>query len=137
MVIQSTLPPSELFRWALFQPPHPCLMSLYLLDCSSPSGNLVSCFLLTSYLCSLDCLSYGNVIYHTSYLRSLSCPSCGDVIYGTSLVYLVAYTIIGIAHTIVAIIDGSTLALIIFCAHVIVLSHSFFTLELEAPPSST
>jgi hypothetical protein len=113
------------------------LMSLYLLDCSSPSGNLVSCFLLTSCLCSLGCLSYGNVICYTSYLRSLSCPSCGDVIYGTSLVYLVTYTIIDIGHTIVGHVDGSTLALMIFCAHVIVLSYSFFTPELEAPPSSS
>jgi hypothetical protein len=87
--------------------------------CSSPSGNLVSCSLLTSYLCSLSCLSYG------------------DVIYGTYVVYLVVYTIVGIARTIVGTANGSTLPLIIFCAFTFVLSYSLFTPGPNAPPSST
>jgi hypothetical protein len=33
MVPQFALSPFELFHWALLQPPHPCPMPLYLLDC--------------------------------------------------------------------------------------------------------
>lgn len=98
--------------------------------CSSPSRNLVSCSLLTSYRCSLSCLSCGDVICGTSCLYSLSFPSCGDVVCGTSPVCLATRTTVGIA-------DGSTLTLIILCALAYVLSRSLFTPEPEAPPSST
>ncbi len=47
------------------------------------------------------------------------------------------YTINGTALTIVGTIDGSTLPLITFCAFKFVFSCSFFTPELELPPSST
>jgi hypothetical protein len=92
--------------------------------CSSPFGNLVSCFVLTSCLYSLNYLSYGDVICHTSCLYSLDCPSCGDVICGTFVVCLVVCTIISIAHTIVGIVDGSTLPSSFFvplllCFHVL------------------
>jgi hypothetical protein len=50
---------------------------------------------------------------------------------------LVAYTTVSNTLTIVGTVDGSTLPLIIFCAPTFVLSCSLFTLELEAPPSST
>jgi hypothetical protein len=105
--------------------------------CSSPSRNHVSCSLLTSCLCSLSCLSNGNVIYGISYLYFFICLSCGDVICGTFVVYLIVCTIVGIARTIVGITYGSTLPLIIFCAFTYVLSCSFFTFKLEAHPSST
>ncbi len=98
--------------------------------CSSHFGNLVSCSLLTSWLCCLSCRSQGDVIYGTSYLYSLSCPSCGDGICGTFIVYLVACTIVGTK-------DGSTLPLIIFYALTYVLSYSFFTPQPKALPSST
>ncbi len=52
--------------------------------CSSPSGNLMSCFFLTPWFCSLNYLSCGDVIYGTSYLCSFHWLSCGSVIYGTS-----------------------------------------------------
>ncbi len=94
--------------------------------CSSPSRNLVSCSLLTSYLCSLSYFSSGDVIYGTSCLSSLNCPSYGNVIYGTFIVYLATCTTIGIAN-------GSTLPFIIFCALASMLSSSLFTLEPEAP----
>jgi hypothetical protein len=104
---------------------------------SSPFRNLVSCFLLTSCLCSLNCLSYGDVICRTSCLYSLSCPSRGDVICGTSIVYLVActiigttYIIIGTTHTILGTKDGSTLPLSILCALAIMLS--YFLLHSQA-----
>jgi hypothetical protein len=51
---------------------------------SWPSRNFMSCSVLTSYLCSLNCVSYGDVICGTSCLCSLIYPSCGDVICGTS-----------------------------------------------------
>ncbi len=104
---------------------------------SSPFGNLVSCTLLTSCLCSLNCLCYGDVIYGTSYLYSLNCLSYGDVNCGTFVVYVATYTIVGTTHTIVGITYGSTLPLIIFCALVYVLSCSLFILEFKALPSST
>jgi len=105
--------------------------------CSSPFGNLMSCSLLTSYLCSFSCFSYGHVICGTSCLCSLSCLSCGDVICGTFVVYLVACTTIGIARTIVGIENGSILPFIIFYALTFVLSYSLFTPKLEALLSST
>jgi len=77
--------------------------------CFSPFGNLVSCSLLTSWLCSFNYLSYGDVICGTSCLYSLCCVSCGVVIYGIFVVYLVACTIVGI-------VDGSIMLLIIFNA---------------------
>ncbi len=123
--------------------------------CSSSSRNLVSCTLLTSCLCSLNylsygdviygisylysfnCLSYGNVIRGTPYLYSFNCLSCGDVIYGTFVVYLITYTTIGITRTIVGITNGSTPPFIILCALAYVLSYSLFILESKALPSST
>ncbi len=80
--------------------------------CSSPFRNLVSCSPLTSCLYSLNCLS------------------CGDIICGTFTICLVACTTVGT-------IDGSIIPFIIFCALTFVFSCSFFTFELEAPPSST
>jgi hypothetical protein len=77
--------------------------------CFSPFGNLVSCSLLTSWLCSFNYLSYGDVICGTSCLYSLCCVSCGVVIYGIFVVYLVACTIVGI-------VDGSIILFIIFNA---------------------
>jgi hypothetical protein len=71
--------------------------------CSSPSRNLVSCSLLTSWLYSLSFFSCGNVICSTSYLCSLNYFSYGDVIYGTSIVCLAACTIVGTTRTIVAL----------------------------------
>jgi hypothetical protein len=56
--------------------------------------------------------------------------SCGDVIYGISTDYLTICITIGT-------IDGSTLPFIIFSTLASVLSYSLFTLELQAPPSST
>ncbi len=50
--------------------------------CSLPSGNLMSCSLLTPWFCSLNYLSCGDVIYGISCLCSFGCLSCGDVIYG-------------------------------------------------------
>ncbi len=96
----------------------------------SPFGNPVSCSPLTFYLCSLNCLSNGDVIYGISCLYSFSCLSCVDVICGTFVLYLVVCTIVGI-------VDGSILPLIIFCTFTYVLSCSFFTPKLEAPPSLT
>jgi len=96
---------------------------------SSPFGNLMSCSLLTPWLCSLNYLSCGNVIYGISCVCSFGYLSCGDVIYGIVVVYLTACTIIGT-------INGSIFPLIIFCALKFVLSCSLFTHELEALPSS-
>jgi len=101
----------------------------------SPFANLVSCSFLTSWLYSLSCLSYGDVIYGTSYLCSLSCVSCGIIICGISIVYLVACTIVGIAFTTINSANGSTMPLIIFYAFISMLSYSLFTPKLEAPPS--
>ncbi len=78
---------------------------------SSPFRNLVSCSLLTFYLCSLSRLSRGNVIY------------------GTSTYCLVACTIVGT-------IDGATLPLITFYVFAYVLSYSFLIPEPKAPPCS-
>ncbi len=105
--------------------------------CSSPSRNLVSCSSLTSWLCSLNCLSYGDVIYGTSYFYSFACLSCGDVICDTFVICLVACTTVGTTCTTIGTEDGSTLPLIIFYAHTYVLSCSLFNLEPEALPSST
>jgi hypothetical protein len=111
--------------------------SLSKCKCSSPFGNLMSCSLLTPWLCSLICFSYGNVIYGVSCLYSLNCLSRGDVIYGTTRVYIIAYTTVGIALTTVGTIDGSILPFIIFCAFKFVLLCSLFTSEPKAFPSST
>jgi hypothetical protein len=89
--------------------------------CSSPFGNLMSCSLSTSYF-SLNCLSYGDVIYGTFHFYSFNCHSCGDVICGTFIVCLGTCTI-------VSIVDGSTLPFIIFCALDFMLSCSLFTPE--------
>ncbi len=99
--------------------------------------NLASCFFLTSWLCSFNYLSCGDVIYGTSYLCSFSCLSYGHVIYGTFVVYLTACTIVGTACTTIGTTNGSTLPLIIFCVLTSMLSYSLFTLEPKAPPSST
>ncbi len=85
-------------------------MSPFKCRCYSPSGNLVSCSLLTFCLSSLNYLL------------------CGNVIYGTSIVCVATYTIVGITN-------GATLPLIIFCAFVFLLSYSLLTPKLEAPPS--
>ncbi len=98
--------------------------------CSSPSGNLMSCSFLIPWLCSLNCLSYGNVICGISYLCSLDYLSYGNVICGIIVVCLIACTTISTA-------DGSILPLIIFYALKYVLSCSFYTPQLEAPPSLT
>ncbi len=75
--------------------------------CSSPSRNLVSCSLLTSWFYSLKFFSCGDVIYGTSCLCSFSCFSYGDVIYGISTICLATCTIVCIAHTIVGTASGS------------------------------
>ncbi len=98
--------------------------------CSSPSGNLMSCSFLIPWLCSLSCLPCGDVICGISCLCSFNCFSCGNVICSIVVVCLTAYTTVGIT-------DGSILPLIIFCAFKSMLSYSFFTLEREAPPSSS
>jgi len=105
--------------------------------CFSPFGNLMSCSFLTSWLYSLNYLSYGDVIYGTSCLCSFSCVSCGIIICGVSTVYQAAYTIVGIALTTVSSANGSTLPLIIFFAFISILSYFLFNPKLEAPPSST
>ncbi len=105
--------------------------------CFSPSRNLASCSFLTSWLYSLNCLSYEDVIYGTSYLCSLSCFSSGDVICGTFVVCLATCTTVGTTYTIVGTTNGSILPLIIFCALTFVLSYSPFTLGPKIPPSST
>ncbi len=92
---------------------------------------------LTSCLCSLNCLSYGDVIYGTTCLYSFSCVSCGVVICGISIVYMATCTIVNIALTNVGTTDGSIPPLIIFSAFRFVLSYSLFIPELEVPPSST
>jgi hypothetical protein len=104
--------------------------------CSSPFGNLMSCSLLIPWLCSLSCLSYGDVIYGISYLCSLSCLSRGNVIRGTVAICLTSCTIGSTTLTTIGTTDGSILPLIIFYALKYVLSYSFFIFELEAPPSS-
>ncbi len=73
--------------------------------------NFVSCYLLTFYL------------------YSFCCRFCGDDIYGTSALCLPTYTNVGTAN-------GGTLPLIIFWAHVFMLSCSFLTFDPKAPPSS-
>ncbi len=86
----------------------------------------------TSYPYSLICLSCGDVICGTSYPCSLRCLSCGDVICGTSIVYLVFCTNVGIVRTSIGTANGSIMPLISFCVHAFVLSSSLFTLEFEA-----
>jgi hypothetical protein len=51
--------------------------------CSSPSGNLMSCYLLSPWLYSHNCLSCDDVICGISSLYSLGCLSYGNVNYGT------------------------------------------------------
>jgi hypothetical protein len=104
----------------------------------------MSCSLLIPWLCSLNCLSCGDVAYGISCLCSLGHLFCGDVIYGTAIVCLITCTIVGTTFTAVGIAlttigptYGSTLPFIIFCALKFVLSYSLFTFELEAPPFST
>ncbi len=87
--------------------------------CSSLFGNLMSCSLLTSWLCSLRYFFYGNVIY------------------GSTGVCLATCTIIGTTLTVVGFANGSIMPLIIFCALKFILSCFLFAIELEAPPSST
>jgi hypothetical protein len=97
--------------------------------CSSSFRNLVSCSSLTSYVCSLSCLFYGDVIYGTSYLCSLGSLSCGDIICDTFVVCLVACIIVGTTHTIIGTENGSILPFIIFYAHTYVLvSHTDITM---------
>jgi hypothetical protein len=98
--------------------------------CFSPFRNLMSCSLLTPWLCSLSCLSYGDVICGIFCLCSFNCLSYGIVICSTAIVCLIACTTISTT-------DGSTLPLIIFCALKFVFSCSFFTSKPKAPPSST
>jgi hypothetical protein len=81
--------------------------------CYSLFGNLMSCSFLISSFYSLNCLSYG------------------DVIYDIPRVFLIAYAIISTVITIVGTTYGSILPL--KC----ILSCSVFILEPEAPPSST
>jgi len=90
----------------------------------------VSCSFLTSWLCSLNYLSYGGVICGTFYLCCFNCFSYGVVIYGTSVINLATCTTIGI-------VDGFTLPLIINYAFTSVFSCFLFTLEPEVPPSLT
>jgi hypothetical protein len=97
----------------------------------------VSCSFLTSYLYPLNCFSCEDVICGTFCFCSFSYSSCGDVIYGTFVVYLATCTTIGIAHTIVGTINGSTLPLMIFCVFAFMFSYSLFTPEHETFPSST
>ncbi len=87
-------------------------MSPSMCKCSSPSRNLVSWSLLTLCLCTLNCLS------------------CGDVLCGTFVLCLVAYSNVGTTY-------GATLPFIIFCACAFVLLCSFLVHDHEAPPSST
>jgi hypothetical protein len=68
--------------------------------------------------------------YGISCLCSLGYLSCGDVTCGTITVYLTAYTTVGTAN-------GSTPFFIIFYALKFMFSCSLFTLEPEAPLSST
>jgi hypothetical protein len=104
--------------------------SLSKCKCSSPFRNLMSCSLLTPWLCSLCCVSFSDVIYGIFCLCCLSCLSCGNVTYGTVIGYLIALTIVGTAN-------GSILPLIIFYALKFVLSCSLFTPKTKAPPSWT
>jgi hypothetical protein len=104
--------------------------------CFSPFGNLILCSPLILYLCSFNYLSYGNVICGTSCLYSFSCFSYKDFIYGIFVVCLTICTIVGIVHTTIGTIDGSTLPLIKIRALTFVLSYSLFTLKHEAPSSS-
>ncbi len=69
-------------------------------------------------------------ICHLWYLLFLLLLLCLLFIYGISVVSLIICTIVGTTY-------GFTLAFIIFCALIYVLSYSFFTLEPKAPPSST
>ncbi len=93
-------------------------MSPSMCKSSSPFKNLVSCSFLTFYLYSFSRLS------------------CGDVICGTSVICLATYTIGGITCTNVDNVNGATLPFIIFYVHAYMLSCSFLTSDLEAPPSS-
>ncbi len=99
--------------------------------CSSPFGNYVSCFVLTSWFYSFNFLSCGDVSHNTYCLYSFGCLSYGNVICGICTICLAAYTIVDI-HTIVGTIDGSILPLIIFCAFTFMISYSLFIFELEA-----
>jgi hypothetical protein len=88
----------------------------------------LSCSLLTPWLCFLNYLSCGNVIYGISCLCSFSHLSCGNVNYGTLVIYLICmyhYWHFRWFHSTPHHFLKS------------VLSCSFFTLELEVPPSST
>jgi hypothetical protein len=119
-----------------------CLHPIFIYICIqvhifSPSENLVSCSLLTSWLYSLSCVSYGDVICGTSCFCSLSCVSRGVVICGTSTICLTACTIIKLAFTNVDIANGSIFPLIILCALKFVFSYSLFIPKLEVLPSST
>jgi hypothetical protein len=95
--------------------------------CSSPSGNLMSCSLLT-----LSYLSCGDVIYGISCFCSLGYLSCGNVIYNATIVYLTTCTNVGTAFTTIDIANGSILPLIIFYALKSMVSCSFFIPELHA-----
>jgi hypothetical protein len=101
--------------------------------CFSPSRNLVSYSLLTSWLYSLSYLSYGDVIYTFAPLI----VSYGIVICGISIVCLATYTTVGTALTTISITDGPTLPLIIFCAFKSMIFDSLFIPKPKAPPSST
>jgi hypothetical protein len=90
--------------------------------CSSSSRNLMSCSLLTPWLCSLNYPSCGDVMFGISYLCSFNYLPYEDVIYGTIEVYLTTCNIISIP-------DGSTLPFIIFCAFKSMFSYSFFIFE--------
>ncbi len=73
----------------------------------------------------------------TSSLCSLNWVSYGDVICGIFVTCLTMCTTIGIVFTTIGIANGSAMPLIIFCALKFVLSCSLLTLEHEVPPSST
>jgi len=70
---------------------------------SSPSRTLCHVPFLTSWLCSLGCLSYGNVICGTFCLCSFFYFSCGNVICGTFVIYLVAYTTLALRVLLLAL----------------------------------
>ncbi len=94
-------------------------------------------YVLTSWLCSLTCLSCGDVICGNLCLCSLCYLSCGNVICGTSIIRLATYTIIGTARTIIGISNGSILPFVIFFALTSMFFCSLFILQLEVAPSST
>ncbi len=105
--------------------------------CSSPFGSLMTCSLLTSLLCSLNCLSCDDVIHSISCLCSFGYLIYGDVIYDIVIFYLTTFTTSGITLTTIGTAYGSTIPFIIFCAFKYVLSCTLFTPKPEAPPSST